>query len=448
MNTIKLLGASVLLLSTGLLTACFDSGTDSDPDPEPQPASGCLVEGTNTLSLNITADLCELEAGTYDLQGVTFVKFGSVLTLDPGVTIRGKTDGSQTALVVEKGGILHAVGTPSEPIVFTAGTAEPVRGDFGGVVLLGSSHANTPDGTADIEGLVGIPYGGGESPVTDDSSGHLEYVRIEYAGYLFGADNELNGLTFGGVGSRTVASHIHQYEGLDDCFEWFGGTVSADHLVATGCDDDIFDYDQGWQGTLQFLLGAHVGVTNDDANGIEADGLGGAEESLPRTYSYIANMTLIGNGTSSMNGMRLRRGMGGQIYNSIVTGFGTGTPSGNAVRVDGNTSIRLVNNDSLKAYGLYAYGNGGRMNVVPAAGLEDSAATVQATMDMIETWFTEDTTSLGISLTSPQPSSAPAGAVTLPTGNGFVATDYIGAFDPAASTLWIDEGSWVRKDNW
>ncbi len=448
----KLLGASAFLLSAGLMTACFDSGTSSKKDDNGNgngTASGCLEDGTNLLKLDITADLCELEAGTYALQGITFVKFGSTLKLHPGVTITGRTDGLLAALIVEKGGILHAVGTPTNPIIFTAATSSPERGDFGGVALLGRSQVNLPSGSAELEGLVGVPFGGGASPILNDSSGHLQYVRIEYAGHELSTDNELNGLTFGGVGSRTITSHVHQYEGLDDCFEWFGGTNSARYLVASGCDDDIFDYDLGWQGTLQYLVGYHIGVTNTDANGIEADNRNGAEESLPRTHAYIANMTLIGNGTSSWNGMRLRRGVASQFYNTIITGFGTGTPSGVAIRVDGNTSIRLVNNDSLRAQGLYAFNNGARVQVSPAAGLTDSVATRQAAIDKINGWFVDTlATSPAITRTNPKPATALPGAVTLPTGVGFEPAAYIGAFDPAASSLWIDEGTWVRKSNW
>ncbi len=446
----KLLGLPALLLSAGFLTACMND--DKNPVVEQPVASGCLEEGGKLLKLNITDDLCELEAGEYSLQGVTFVQNGSVLKLHPGVTIKGKPDGSQSALVVVKGGILHAVGTPAQPIVFTAGTESPVRGDFGGVVLLGNSQVNSTTGTADIEGLVGVPYGGGSFLNTADSSGHLQYVRIEYAGYLFGEANELNGLTLGGVGSRTVLSHIHQYEGLDDCFEWFGGTVSASYLVATGCDDDIFDYDFGWQGTLQFLLGAHNGpATSSDPNGIEADGRSGSEEAHPRTYGTIANMTLIGNGTTSQSGMRLRRGVGGQIYNSIITGFGKGSAGGWAARVEGNTSIRLATKDSLAGYGLYAFNNGtaGTYTVSPAAGLPDSVNTRQAALEAISGWFVDTIPALApITLTNPKPASSLAGAAAIPAGGKLVPTNYIGAFDPAAASLWIDEGQWVRKTNW
>jgi hypothetical protein len=235
-------------------------------------------------------------------------------------------------------------------------------------------------------------------------------------------------------------------EGLDDCFEWFGGSVSAHHLVATGCDDDMFDYDLGWNGTLQFGLGAHVGVTNTDANGIEADGRNGAEESQPRTSPNIANLTLIGTctgGGNSMNGIRLRRGVAGHIYNSIVTGFGKGSVSGRAIRIDGNTSIRLLltSQDSLKGYSIVAYNNGGRVNVAAAAGLADSVATLAAAIAKVGTWFHADTTNLNITLASPKPVSTPTGT-TLPADKGFTAVTYIGAFDPAAATLWTS--GWVR----
>lgn len=451
MNTKKFLGVAGLMMAAGLFGACMDD--EKNPiDPGTDPVAGCLEDNGTALKLNITADLCELPAGTYSLQGVTFVQAGSVLKLHPGVTIKGKPDGSQSALVVVKGGILHAVGKPDSAIVFTSGSASPARGDFGGVVLLGNSQVNSTTGAADIEGLVGVPYGGGSFLNTADSSGHLQYVRIEYAGYLFGEANELNGLTFGGVGSKTVVSHIQQYEGLDDCFEWFGGTVSASYLVASGCDDDIFDYDFGWQGTLQFLLGAHNGAaTSSDPNGIEADGRSGSEEASPRTYGTIANMTLIGNGTSSQSGMRLRRGVGGKIYNSIITNFGKGSAGGWAARVEGNTSIRLALKDSLRGYGLYAYnnGSGGRRTVSPAAGLADSVNTRLAALDSVAAWFVDTIPGLApITLANPRPASALAGAVTLPTQGKLVPAPYIGAFDPAATTLWINEGNWVRKTNW
>src|SRR5690606_33179221 len=386
MQSRKLLGASALILSAGLFTACLDDDKGAGPVGGGEQNVGCLEADGTTLKLNITDDLCELTTGTYALQGLTFVKFGSTLKLEPGVTVTGRTDGALAALIVEQGGILHAVGTASNPIVFTAATASPVRGDFGGVAILGRSQVNSPGNTNQLEGVHGVPYGGGlAGTIANDSSGHLQYVRIEYAGHEIAPDNELNGLTMAGVGSGTKISHVHQYEGLDDCFEWFGGTVSASHLVASGCDDDVFDYDNGWQGTFPFIVGYHIGVTNADANGIEADGLGSNRDASPRTAGTIANMTLIGNGTSSWNGMRLRRGISGNIYNSIITGFGgEGSPANaSAIRVDDAVTHRLVQNDSLKGHGIYAYGNARRIHATGVTG-----DTLTASLAKINSWFT------------------------------------------------------------
>ena len=58
---------------------------------------------------------------------------------------------------------------------------------------------------------------GGEIPT--DSSGTLKYVRVQYAGYEVFPGNELNGITFGGVGSGTDVSYIQVHNNADDCVD-------------------------------------------------------------------------------------------------------------------------------------------------------------------------------------------------------------------------------------
>src|SRR5690606_21089408 len=270
---------------------------------------------------------------TYALQGLTFVKEGVTLTIEPGARITGASGLATTpALVVQSGARLKAVGTKEKPIVFTSHDSQnPERGDFGGVVILGKAGINFAGGSTTIEGIQGMTYGGDDDA---DSSGELKYVRIEYAGFELAPNNEINGLTMGGVGSKTSVSYVQVFEALDDCFEWFGGTVSAQYLACTGVDDDMFDWDAGWRGSLQFAVGAADASTNSDANGIEADNLDKNEENTPRSNPKVSNITLIGNGDKSLNGMRLRRGTAGSITNAIVTGFNTGA----AVFVDGAVS--------------------------------------------------------------------------------------------------------------
>jgi hypothetical protein len=408
--------------------------------------SSCATAGAIALAISSS---CHLAKGTYSLQGLTFLDSGVVLSIDPGTVIKGAVDGSGTkivsALIARPGSRLYAIGTATEPIVFTAGTAEPVPGDFGGVVILGRSHENFPGDTAAIEGLNSIYYGGG-TPRLDDNSGEIRYARIEYAGYVIGKDNELNSLTWGGAGSKTKTSYVQAYRGLDDAFEWFGGSNSAHHLVSTATDDDMFDFDAGWSGHLQFAFGA-AGATNNDANGIEADNNGEAVQELsPRTNPKVYNLTLVGNGGAyganrSLSGMRLRRGFAGELGNILITGGFQ-----NGVAVDGNASYRLVLNDSLKARGVFVSGVSAR-NFHPSkilAGLAlpglDSAAVIDSVKKVVTThWMAADSAAMatvahGVTAASPKPKVVIPGSVAVPAG--FAAAHYIGAFSPSATKLW------------
>jgi len=388
----------------------------------------CLDAG-NTLKLDITADCALPGDKTYSLKGLTFVKPGATLTIGAGAKVMGPENGDLSALVIMAGAKINAVGTASKPIVFTAGTSSPARGDFGGVVLLGKADINLDTEEGEIEGLVGVSYGGTDD---DDSSGVMKYVRIEWAGYELSADNELNGLTFGGVGSKTQISYIQVYEGRDDCYEWFGGTVSPHHLVGTGCDDDMFDWDAGWRGKLQFAYGYQGVATSSNPNGIEADNLNGKESNTPVSSPMVYNLTLIGNNDNALNGMHLRRGTAGHIGNAIVTGF----VKGSAILVDGNGSIGNVNSDDLKGEAIYAYGNTKLASVKAAAGLADSATAVASALTKVEGWFLADTSSLELTEENPVVGSSVTGAVDVPSG--MVTAKYLGAFDPAASSKWTD----------
>ncbi|MBK7028900.1 MAG: hypothetical protein IPH45_06715 [Bacteroidales bacterium] len=72
--------------------------------------------------------------------------------------------------------------------------------------------------------------------------------------YAFAANNEINGLTMGGVGSGTSIDYVQVSYSNDDSYEWFGGTVNAKHLVAFAGLDDDFDTDNGFRGKVQFAV--------------------------------------------------------------------------------------------------------------------------------------------------------------------------------------------------
>ena len=96
---------------------------------------------------------------------------------------------------------------------------------------------------------------------TNDNSGILKYVRIEFGGVLLSANNEINGLTLGAVGSGTTIDYVQCSFINDDSFEWFGGAVNCKHLIAYRGVDDDFDTDNGYSGMSN--LGEPITIGND-----------------------------------------------------------------------------------------------------------------------------------------------------------------------------------------
>jgi len=253
------------------------------------------------------------------IDGIVTVKGGAVLTIEPGVVIRGKNG---SALVIAQGSRLEAVGTVDAPIVFTSSQAEGsrARGDWGGIVLLGEASTNLMGGIGIAEGLEDQPnYGGGESSDEGGSCGSLSYVRVEYAGYELTTDNELNGVTFYACGAGTVVDHLQVHMGEDDGIEMFGGAWSGSHILITGAGDDAVDIDQGWSGQLQYVV-----VQQDSGTGNFAFEISNQEanrDAEPRTAPRLANVTAIGGSGSKSGGLKLKEGTAGEFYNTIITGF-------------------------------------------------------------------------------------------------------------------------------
>ncbi|MGB4414420.1 MAG: hypothetical protein WBI53_05990, partial [Paludibacter sp.] len=207
-----------------------------DPKNTVYPTTNVTIPAGNLATTTWTKN------NVYLLNGFVYIPNGVTLTIEAGTIIRGDITNKGT-IIVEMGGKLIANGTAVEPIVFTSNQAAGSRnyGDWGGIILLGKAPINPV--TATIEGGVGRSYGGSDAT---DNSGSLQYVRIEFPGIAFTTDNEINGLTMGGVGSGTILDNIQVSYSGDDSFEWFGGTVNAKHLIALRGWDDDFDTDFGY----------------------------------------------------------------------------------------------------------------------------------------------------------------------------------------------------------
>jgi hypothetical protein len=275
----------------------------------------------------------------------------TTLTIEAGTVIYGKTGTPGGTLIIQRGSKLIANGTVSAPIIFTSEKApgQKKSGDWGGVVLCGQADINISGvlgaKIAELEGGYGGYYGGGASFNNADNSGSLSYVRIEYAGYPINPNQEINGLTLGGVGSATSLSFIQITYSNDDSFEWFGGAVNATNLIAYKGIDDDFDTDNGFSGKVQFGLGIRDAIISDQSgsNGFEADNDGQGTSNTPVTSAVFSNMTIIGPkatasltiGTQFQNGAHLRRNLQQKIINSFITAYPTGVFIDNTVGAPG-----------------------------------------------------------------------------------------------------------------
>ncbi|HEX6309729.1 MAG TPA: fibronectin type III domain-containing protein [Longimicrobiales bacterium] len=322
-----------------------------------------------TISSDLTSSRTLYADTTYTISGFVHVPAGVTLTIQPGTTILGDHATLGSSLFILRGGRIMACGTADAPIVFTssrpAGQRQP--GDWGGLVLIGNATINRGadtelEGSSPQTGGI-IVYGGGTNDA--DSSGELCYVRVEFAGYAISPDNELNAFTFAAVGSGTKLEYLQAMSGLDDHFEWFGGTADAKYLVSYESGDDHFDASEGYRGRVQFMIAYQskvltprtgAGSVSGDPQGIENDGCAGAncvngQDSQPYTLPLWANFTLIGTGagfvdaTSGGHGMVIRRGAGGYYVNGVVARW---PKSALSVR-DASTTARFNAGDMLVA---------------------------------------------------------------------------------------------------
>ncbi|MGB8193035.1 MAG: hypothetical protein WCF67_13990 [Chitinophagaceae bacterium] len=297
------------------------------------------TEENLVLSGKINTDRTLKAANTYKLRGIVYLVDGATLTIEPGTRIEGEKS-TRGALIVTRGTKLMAAGTKDKPIVFTSDASTPASGDWGGIVMLGRAKTNNSfngvAGIGEIEGGVNTGeglglYGGADD---DDNSGVLKYVRIEYAGYAFLPDKELNSLTMGSVGSGTTIDHVQVSYALDDAFEFFGGTVNATHLIAYKTLDDDFDTDNGFRGRMQFGIVMRDSVRADisKVEAWESDNDANGSSLVPQTGAVFSNITAIGPRATASNignslflaGAQIRRNSSISIFNSVIMGWPTG----------------------------------------------------------------------------------------------------------------------------
>ncbi len=387
----------------------------------------------------------------------------ATLTIEAGTTIIGDR-ASKGTLIVQRGSKIIANGTADAPIVFTSERAVGQResGDWGGLVICGRAVNNqsTGDKGIQLEGSYKGWHGGSNDA---DNSGSLKYVRVEYAGVPINPNQEVNSFTFGSVGSGTSLEYLQASYGLDDSFEWFGGTVSGKYLIAYRGLDDDFDMDFGFRGNLQFIVGMRGATLADQSgsNGFEVDNDGQGTAATPFTAPVISNASLIGpketNATSIspqfQNGMHLRRNNKIKVYNTVVTGYPNGIYiDGANTQTNANTGDLILNRvvvAGVAGWGAGGFGEGTTTapNGFAVRDVNTATPAVAITVGTAKPseWFAAQagnkilTTYVGLGLNqsvfqavTPTFTLGNGGTLatggTIPTGTFFSAATFIGAF--------------------
>ncbi|WP_025762986.1 hypothetical protein [Dyadobacter tibetensis] len=435
-KTSKIFSLLVMGISVFGVVSCNNSD-DDDPIVVTPVGEAKVVTGTITQNTTWTAN------NQYLLSGFVYVAAGVTLTIEPGTVIKGDKP-TKGSLIILQGAKIMAEGTVDKPIVFTSNQPKGQRkaGDWGGLVLLGKAPVNKAG--AVIEGENKSPFGGTEAA---DNSGSLKYIRIEFAGIAFETDKEINGLTFGGVGSGTKVDYVQVSYSGDDSFEWFGGTVNAKHLIAYRGLDDDFDTDNGFSGLVQYgliLRDPAVADQAGDSNGFESDNDGNGSAATPQTSAKFANITMaMAAGTVDpkfASAIRIRKNSAISVYNSAITGAWPRT----GLRVEGAESVANFTAGLIKTEGLVlalsgTQSQGSIEGITQAIFLGASAKNaVMAEADLkLPAGFNSLTAKPGI---LPQTGSPLlTGGATLPAG--FESTTYVGAF---GTTDWTDK--WANFD--
>jgi len=342
---IEKINKTILLLSVvalTLLNSCKkdDDNTTNTPGNVVNFTSTVLAGGTIQLEGNSNQNYTFESTETYLLKGFVYADEGATLTIEAGTIIKGDKSTKGT-LIIKRGAKIYANGTASDPIVFTSNEAVGTRnpGDWGGIIICGKAPINLPGGEGQIEGGPDALYGGTD---VADNSGRLNYVRIEYAGIPFQPNQEINGLTLGGVGSTTEIDYIQISYSGDDSYEMFGGTVNLKHIISFKTTDDDLDTDNGYVGKIQFavvLRDANIADVSG-SNGFESDNDAAGSSLTPYTKAIFSNVSVFGPkqdtafavNSNFKRAAHLRRNTKTSIYNSLISGYPVG------LLIDGTSS--------------------------------------------------------------------------------------------------------------
>jgi hypothetical protein len=327
----------LLLLAGATLTF---TGCSDDEDPKKENTPG--IDGNddpdlkrNDLKGDITGDVTLDADEDWTLTGALVVKEGNSLTIEAGTTIKATAGGTNVYIAVERGAQIFVNGTSTDPVRMTSAAATPAAGNWGGLLIMG--YAPITGGQTAVTEVVDYFYGGNNAA---DDSGDITYLILEYTGAVINDEKEFNGLTLYGVGTGTTVNNVWIQYGNDDAIEFFGGTVNVSNILVVNARDDMFDWTQGYKGTITNVYGIReAGFTaiSADPRGIEADGNfdGLTPNATPQSDATVTGITLVNNSTAQIaDFIKIRRGSKATITNALVKQGAAAPEPGDVVDYD------------------------------------------------------------------------------------------------------------------
>jgi hypothetical protein len=453
---VKLLAIAPLALSL-ILSSCKKTEDDTAPSTS---ANTEILEG------NISADVTLDASKKYTLKGKVYVQAPYKLTIPAGTIIVGDK-ATQGTLIINRGAKIDALGTAAKPVIMTSSAPAGFRntGDWGGLIICGNATTNKGDNIT-IEGISSATaenglYGKGSGAANEtQSSGTIQYVRIEFAGIPLSDDNELNSFTLGGVGSGTTIDHVQVSYANDDAIELFGGSVNAKYLVTYATNDDDFDTDNGYAGKMQYGL---IVRDNNIADKSTSRAFEASSNATPATTPVsapkFANFTILGPWTyvsdaSATNisanygaAVEINQGSNIELHNSIVIGFPIGARFNSAGANSLVTNSFVISNvtettNAGTAGGTYS-------NNINTASIQDLFGTSSYNKGTTASQNKSNAAS-PLYFKGPVPvlasgSAAATGAPNLAAA-GFSTEVYYGAFGTAAKAEWNWTSGWLNFD--
>lgn len=240
-------------------------------------------EAKNGLEGHIVARVILDNTIEYKLTGPLIIRDGGELEIREGTVIKAQKD--QNAYIgVAQGGKIYIYGKADAPVIITSDADNPAPGDWGGIFICGKAPTNTGENARSELG--DLFYGGNE---LEDSSGTIQYLRVEYTGASFEETTAFNGITFYGTGAFTNLEHIQCYQGKGNGFVFYGGNVNPKRFIASGHQGHGVTISDGWTGNAESFH-----LYNNAKSGIKTSNNATDELVTPITAGTIKNISILG----------------------------------------------------------------------------------------------------------------------------------------------------------